>query len=223
VGGGRLGLGARGSSSTWADCSRMKPQFAHVSGNASMPRSTAALPAACSSATRSSQPCHSSAPQNGHVMRAPRLRKKSKIRFVASPYLPRQSPDTLHAIGARMPTATPRGRRRRYLPREVFFFVFGLAGRSLPAATARAFCFFVAKVLPSSLAATVLGSGGHRLERRDGLAVPRRSPFDSRSGARETPRGRPSPKQRRARRAGTSDAPAAARGSSGGASCGGCC
>jgi hypothetical protein len=82
---GELGLEARGSSSTWADWSRMKPQFAQVSGNASVPRSTAALPATCSSATRSSQPCQSSPPQKGHAMRASRLRKKSKMRFVASP------------------------------------------------------------------------------------------------------------------------------------------
>jgi hypothetical protein len=34
------------------------------------------------------------------------------------------------------------------LPREVFFFGFGFAGRSFPAAAARAFCFFVA-TLPS--------------------------------------------------------------------------
>ena len=82
---GGLGLGARGSSSTWADWSRMKPQFAQVSGNASMPRSTVALPTTCWSPTRSSQPCQSSPPQNGHAMRASRLRKKSKIRFVAFP------------------------------------------------------------------------------------------------------------------------------------------
>jgi hypothetical protein len=37
-----------------------------------------------------------------------------------------------------------RGRRRRYLPREIFFFGFGFVGISLPAAFARAFCFFVA-------------------------------------------------------------------------------
>jgi len=42
------------------------------------------------------------------------------------------------------------------LPREVFFFGFGLPVGSLPAAAARAFCFFVAKILRSSLAATVL-------------------------------------------------------------------
>jgi hypothetical protein len=30
-----------------------------------------------------------------------------------------------------------------YFPREVFFFGFGLVGTSLPAAAARAFCFFV--------------------------------------------------------------------------------
>src|SRR5579884_3258488 len=64
----------------------MKPQFAHVSGNASVPRSTVALRATCSSATRSSQPCQSSLPQNGHALRASRLRKKSKMCFVASPF-----------------------------------------------------------------------------------------------------------------------------------------
>jgi hypothetical protein len=31
-----------------------------------------------------------------------------------------------------------------YLPHEVFFFGFGFAGWSLPAAAARGFCFFVA-------------------------------------------------------------------------------
>jgi hypothetical protein len=36
-------------------------------------------------------------------------------------------------------------RPTRYLPREVFFFGFGLPVGSLPAAAARAFCFFVAK------------------------------------------------------------------------------
>jgi hypothetical protein len=35
-----------------------------------------------------------------------------------------------------------------YLPREVFFFGFGLPVGSLPAAAARAFCFFVAKDPP---------------------------------------------------------------------------
>src|SRR5215218_9983182 len=34
--------------------------------------------------------------------------------------------------------------RADYLPREVFFFGFGLPGSSLPAAAARAFCFLVA-------------------------------------------------------------------------------
>jgi len=34
------------------------------------------------------------------------------------------------------------------LPREVFFFGFGLPVGSLPAAAARAFCFFVAKDPP---------------------------------------------------------------------------
>ena len=57
----------------------MKPQFAQVSGKASPRRSTAVLPIAWSSVTRSSQPYHSSCPQNGHDGRAPRLRKKSKI------------------------------------------------------------------------------------------------------------------------------------------------
>jgi hypothetical protein len=75
----------RGSSSTCADWSRMNPQFAHVSGNASVPRSTALPPTTCSSATRSSHPCQSSWPQNGHAIRASRLSKKSKMRFVASP------------------------------------------------------------------------------------------------------------------------------------------
>jgi hypothetical protein len=34
--------------------------------------------------------------------------------------------------------------RRAYFPREVFFFGFGFADGSLPAAAARAFCFLVA-------------------------------------------------------------------------------
>ena len=57
----------------------MKPQFAQVRGKASPRRSTDVLPIAWSSVTRSSQPCHSSCPQNGQDGRAPRLRKKSKI------------------------------------------------------------------------------------------------------------------------------------------------
>ena len=39
--------------------------------------------------------------------------------------------------------ATPTS-RDDYFPREVFFFAFGFVGASLPAAAARAFCFFVA-------------------------------------------------------------------------------
>ena len=57
----------------------MKPQFEQVSGNAWPRRSMAPLPIAWSSVTRSSQPCQSSWPQNGQDMRAPRLRKKSKM------------------------------------------------------------------------------------------------------------------------------------------------
>ena len=58
--------------------------------------------------------------------------------------------------------AQVRARRpRRYLPREVFFFGFGfcLPDGSLPAAAARAFCFFVANDSPIVGSATVLGSG----------------------------------------------------------------
>jgi len=57
----------------------MNPQFTQVSGNASVFRSTVSRPPTCSSETRSSQPCHSSPPQNGQLIRAPRLLKKSKI------------------------------------------------------------------------------------------------------------------------------------------------
>jgi len=39
------------------------------------------------------------------------------------------------------------------LPREVFFFGLGFAGVSLPAAAARAFCFFVAMRVSTLLAA----------------------------------------------------------------------
>jgi hypothetical protein len=39
------------------------------------------------------------------------------------------------------------------LPREVFFFGFGFAVESVPDAAARAFCFFVATVPPSPVAA----------------------------------------------------------------------
>ena len=70
---------SRGSSSTWADWSRMNPQFAQVSGTASVRRSSVPLPTAWSSVTRSSQPCQSSWPQKGQDMRASRLRKKSKM------------------------------------------------------------------------------------------------------------------------------------------------
>ena len=45
--------------------------------------------------------------------------------------------------------------RRSYFPREVFFFGFGFAGISLPAAAARAFCFFVAMRPPVVVTATV--------------------------------------------------------------------
>jgi Asparagine synthase len=63
-----------------------------------------------------------------------------------------------HAIEASnsMRRLPPRGLRRRYLPREVFFFGFGFVGFSLPAAVARAFCFFVATHPPIAGAATVL-------------------------------------------------------------------
>ena len=57
----------------------MKPQFAQVSGNASPRRSMVPLPIAWSSVIRSSQPCQSSCPQNGHAMRAARLCRKSKM------------------------------------------------------------------------------------------------------------------------------------------------
>ena len=90
---------ARGSSRTCADWKRMKPQLAQVRGNASVFLSTDLLPMTCSSATRSSQPCHCSWPQNGQLMRASRLLRKSKMRFtrirpaqgdvVASPSLAR--------------------------------------------------------------------------------------------------------------------------------------
>ena len=90
---------ARGSSRTCADCKRMKPQLAQVRGNASVFLSTDLLPMTCSSATRSSHPCHCSWPQNGQLMRASRLLRKSKMRFtritpvqgdvVASPSLAR--------------------------------------------------------------------------------------------------------------------------------------
>lgn len=59
----------------------MNPQFVHVSGKASTLRSIALLPITWSRVTRSSQPCHLSPPQNGHAMRAPRLRRKSKMDF----------------------------------------------------------------------------------------------------------------------------------------------
>ena len=54
---------------------------------------------------------------------------------------------------ARAPTSERSGRRRagRYLPREVFFFGFGFPSVSLPAAAARAFCFFVATRPPYSV------------------------------------------------------------------------
>jgi hypothetical protein len=45
------------------------------------------------------------------------------------------------------------------LPREVFFFGFGFADDSLPAAAARAFCFFVATNPPIAGAGTVLLDG----------------------------------------------------------------
>ena len=77
-------VGERGSSNTCADWRRMNPQFAHVSGNASVPRSTEPLATTCSSAIRSSHPCHCSCPQNGQAIRASRLRRKSKIPFIAN-------------------------------------------------------------------------------------------------------------------------------------------
>jgi hypothetical protein len=53
--------------------------------------------------------------------------------------------------------------RADYLPREVFFFGFGLPGSSLPAAAARAFCFLVATILRSPFAVTVSARRhGHR-------------------------------------------------------------
>src|SRR5215211_6232472 len=45
--------------------------------------------------------------------------------------------------------------RADYLPREVFFFGFGLPGSSLPAAAARAFCFLVATNPPIAVAVTL--------------------------------------------------------------------
>src|SRR5689334_22795433 len=65
---------------------------------------------------------------------------------------------SLHHQGA-LPLAQhtrPRGWRRRYFPREVFFLGFGLTGSGFPSATARAFCFFVATRPPIAVAATVL-------------------------------------------------------------------
>jgi hypothetical protein len=56
----------------------MKPQFAHVSGKASVFLSAPSLPA-CGNATRSSQPCQCSHPQNGQAIRAPRLARKSNM------------------------------------------------------------------------------------------------------------------------------------------------
>lgn len=84
----------------------MKPQFRHVSGSASVPRSTAAPRATCGRETRSSQPCQSSRPQNGHAIRASRLRRKSKIRFVAS------SSVTRATLRAAFPVAPPCAARR---------------------------------------------------------------------------------------------------------------
>ena len=78
-------VGDRGSSNTCADCRRMNPQFAQVSGKASVPRFTELLPTTCWRAIRSSHPCHCSCPQNGHAFRALRLRRKSKMPFIAQP------------------------------------------------------------------------------------------------------------------------------------------
>src|SRR5439155_5297699 len=95
----------------------MKPQFAQVSGNASVPRSTVLLPMTCSSETRLSPPCHCSWPQNGQLMRAPRLLRKSKMRFASiTPHKlerPRleacddlaQASDALVVAGERAPAA----------------------------------------------------------------------------------------------------------------------
>ena len=99
----------------------MNPQFAHVSGKASVPRSTVALPRTCSSATRSSHPCQSSPPQNGHAMRASRLRRKSKMRFVVppsylcdrpAPLLPRVDEPRRYATKASKSCRCRFGRRR---------------------------------------------------------------------------------------------------------------
>jgi hypothetical protein len=44
------------------------------------------------------------------------------------------------------------------LPREVFFFGFGFAGRGFPSAAARAFCFLVVTSPPISLLTQMLPS-----------------------------------------------------------------
>jgi hypothetical protein len=83
-----------GSSRTCADCKRMKPQLAQVSGKASLLLSTVSLSPTVSSATRSSHPCHCSCPQNGQLIRASRLLRKSKMCFTAT------QPDRLVGEGA---------------------------------------------------------------------------------------------------------------------------
>jgi len=66
------------------------------------------------------------------------------------------------------------------LPREVFFFGFGFADDSLPAAAARAFCFFVATTPPIAVTATVL------LRRRDLTVGERRPPCGCGNWSRST-------------------------------------
>ena len=56
----------------------MKPQFAQVRGNTSVPLSAAVLPTACGSDTRSTHPFQASWPHRGQFFLAPRLARKSK-------------------------------------------------------------------------------------------------------------------------------------------------